>query len=164
MDFLIPPASETDDGGKLKHIQADFAAIVTPDLRLAFIDRQKINISGKTIFVEAASREVWVCGPGAYTVLKALAFDGRGENKDAYDLYYVLRNYGTGIGDIAIRLQSVLEEAETLKSLDILKRDFLNQDGPGPRRVAEFITGAPDDEIQADVVGFVRMLLREIEA
>ncbi|MCX5847795.1 MAG: hypothetical protein NTW12_15810 [Deltaproteobacteria bacterium] len=37
------------------------------------------------------------------------------------------------------------------------------QDGPGPRRVAEFIVGTPADEIKADVVGFVRMLLREIE-
>jgi hypothetical protein len=34
----------------------------------------------------------------AYVVLKALAFDSRGENKDAYDLFYVVRNYGVGLG------------------------------------------------------------------
>ena len=46
---------------------------------------------------EQPTREVWVCGPGAYVVLKALAFRLRGENKDAYDLHYLVRNYGAGI-------------------------------------------------------------------
>lgn len=162
VDFLIPPSDDRDRGDRLKHIQSDFAAIVTPGLRLAFIDRQRITLSGKTIIGEEASREIWVCGPGAYTVLKALAFDGRGENKDAYDLFYVLRNYGVGIGDVVDRLRPLLKESETRKTIDILKRDFLNQDGLGPRRVSEFMLGASDYEIQADVVGFVRMLLKGI--
>lgn len=160
VDFLIPPSDDRDRGGRLKRIQSDFAAIVTPGLRLAFIDRQRVTLSGRTIIGEEASREIWVCGPGAYTVLKALAFDGRGENKDAYDLFYVLRNYGAGIGDVVARLRPLLKESETRKSIDILKRDFLNQDGLGPRRVSEFMLGDPDDNIQADVVGFVRMLLK----
>ncbi len=45
-----------------------------------------------------------MCGPGAYVVLKSLAFRSRGENKDAHDLYYLVRNYGTGIEDVASRL------------------------------------------------------------
>lgn len=160
VDFLIPPSDDRDQGGRLKHIQSDFAAIITPGLRLAFIDRQQITLSGRTIIGEEASRKIWVCGPGAYTVLKTLAFDGRGENKDAYDLFYVLRNYGAGIGDVVHRLRPLLKESETRKTIDILKRDFLNQDGLGPRRVSEFMLGASDYEIQADVVGFVRMLLK----
>ncbi len=48
-----------------------------------------------------ATRSISVCGPGAFTVLKALAFSYRGENKDAYDLYYVLKYYGGGLIDIA---------------------------------------------------------------
>lgn len=32
-------------------------------------------------------------------------------------------------------------------------------DGLGPRRVAEFLLGTADDEIQADVVGFVGQLI-----
>ena len=163
VDFLIPPSDERDQGGRLKHIQSDFAAIVTPGLRLAFIDRQRITLSGRTITGEEASREVWVCGPGAYTVLKALAFDSRGENKDAYDLYFVLRNYGTGIEDIIMRILPLLRETETRKAIDILRRDFLDHDSLGPRRVSEFINGAANDEIQADVVGFVRILLRKLD-
>ena len=41
----------------------------------------------------------------------------------------------------------------------ILKEDFREHDGVGPRRVAEFLSGAPDNDVQADVVGFIRQLL-----
>ena len=51
-----------------------------------------------------------MCGPGAYVVLKALAFRGRGEPKDAYDLFYVLRNYGEGPQSIANALHPIIED------------------------------------------------------
>ena len=41
--------------------------------------------------------------------------------------------------------------------------DFLDPEGIGPRRAAEFQVGRRDDEIQADVVGFVGRLLRACE-
>ncbi len=43
--------------------------------------------------------------------------------------------------------------------MQVLRDDFLDHDGVGPRRVAEFLQGGQDDEIQADVVGFVQALL-----
>ena len=92
-------------------------------------------------------------------VLKALAFRLRGENKDAYDLYYVVRNFGASIEDVASRLKPLLGDASANEAMRILREDFGNHDGVGPRRVAEFLLGMPDDEIQADVVGFVWELL-----
>ena len=92
-------------------------------------------------------------------VLKALAFHLRGENKDAYDLYYVVRNYGAGVDDVASRLRPLLDDPSAGEAVRILNEDFREHDCIGPRRVAEFIKGMPDDEIQADVVGFVRQLL-----
>lgn len=108
---------------------------------------------------EDATRDVWVCGPGAYVVLKALAFGSRGENKDAYDLFYVLRNFGSGIDDIAECLRPLLDDPAGSDAMTILRRDFLDHNGVGPRRVAAFLTRGRDDAIQADVVGFVRQLL-----
>ncbi len=163
LDFLIPPGEEEDQGGSLKHIQPDFAAIITPGLELAFVDRQRITLTGQTPGNEEGSRDVWVCGPGAFTVLKALAFDGRGANKDAYDLYYVLRYYGAGTKDVADRLRPLITDDAAKRAVEILKRDFLMHNGLGPRRVAEFLMAGPSDEIQADVVGFVRELLKNLE-
>ncbi len=91
--------------------------------------------------------------------LKALAFWGRGENKDAYDLYYFIRNFGAGVGDVANCLRPLLGDEESQRALQVLRNDFLDHDALGPRRVAEFLQGRPDDDIQADVVGFMRALL-----
>jgi len=41
VDFLIPPSRDTDKGGDLRHIEKDFAAVITPGLRLAFQDKRK---------------------------------------------------------------------------------------------------------------------------
>lgn len=161
VDFVIPPCLDEDEGGKIRHIEKDFAAVITPGLHLAFQDRRRISLVGSTILGEKASREIWVCGPGAFLVLKALAFGTRGENKDAYDLYYVIRNYGSGIDDVLKHFNPILHEHETQEALQILRRDFFDPYGVGPLRVAEFMYRAPNDELQADVAGFMRELLRK---
>jgi hypothetical protein len=160
IDFLIPPSRAGDRGGKLRDIEPDFAAIIAPGLRCAFRDRQRITLEGRTLFGEKAKRDVWVCGAGAYVVLKALAFASRGENKDAYDLFYVVRNYGSGVADVWTRLRPLLDDDDVKAALDVLDRDFMDPESVGPRRVAEFVMGGPDDDIQADVVGFVHALLQ----
>jgi len=159
VDFLIQPSLATDQGGELRDIEKDFAAVIAPGLKLAFQDRRRVRIEGRTIFGEKATREIWVCGPGAFVVLKALAFLGRGENKDAYDLYYLVRNFGADVEDVAACLRPLLGDDDAQRALQVLRDDFLDHEGVGPRRVAEFLQGGPDDEIQADVVGFVRALL-----
>ena len=159
VDFLISPTQSGDVGGTLRNIEADFAAVIAPGLHLAFRDRRHVPLSGRTIMGEDAARDVWVCGPGAYVVLKALAFGSRGENKDAYDLFYVVRNFGSGIEDIAECLRPLLNDPAGSDAIAILRRDFLDHNGLGPRRVAEFLTRGPDDAIQADVVGFISRLL-----
>jgi len=163
VDFLIPPSSESDRAGALRHIESDLAAVVVPGLHLAFRDRERIQLRGKTIRGERATRTVSVCGPGAFVVLKALAFSARGENKDAYDLYYVVRNYGTGVVEVARRLADIAGDPETARAIDALRQDFLEHDGLGPRRVASFVGLEPDEAVQADVVGFVGELLRTVD-
>ena len=159
VDFLIPPSRPDDSGGRLRDIEPDFAALITAGLHLAFEDRRRVTLEGRTIREEKAARDVWICGPGAYVVLKSLALRKRGENKDAYDLYYVVRNYGTTIDDVASSLKSLLHDPSAEEALIILEQDFGEHDAIGPRRAAEFLTNGPDAEIQADVVGFVRQLL-----
>lgn len=159
VDFLIQPTLPEDRGGRLRDIEPDFAALIAPGLHLAFVDRRRVTLSGKTFWGEEATREVSVCGAGAYIILKALAFRDRGENKDAYDLFYVIRNFGVGALEMADALRPLLGDASASKAVEILEQDFLKHDAVGPRRVAEFLTGGPDDAVQADVVGFVGELL-----
>lgn len=143
-------------------MEDDFAAVITPGLHLAFRDRRRVPLSGATIFGEQATRSVWVCGPGAFIVLKALAFDRRGENKDAYDLYYLVRNFGAGVPEVAAGLVPLLEDLHAQEAITILRRDFLASTSIGPHRVAQFLTGRPDEDIQADAVGLIAALLSAI--
>lgn len=101
-----------------------------------------------------------VCESGAFIVLKALAFRGCGENKDAYDLVYMLQNYGSIIDDVYQRIQPLLANAFAQQALGILESDFSQSDQAGTMRVAEFLGDAQDDTIRADAAGAVRSLLK----
>jgi hypothetical protein len=159
VDFLIETEDAVKRAGKLMNIESDFAAIIAPGLHLAFRDREQVNLKGETIAGEKAERAVWVCGPGAFVVLKSLGFRFRGENKDAHDLFYVIRNYGNGVADVATRLKPLLNDDAARRAIEYLQQDFVDRDATGPRRAAEFEFGRSDDAMQADVVGFVRQLL-----
>ena len=159
IDFLIAPTEQTKGAGRLLNLEEDFAAIVTPGLQLAFEDQVAVPLSGTTIRGEQAIRTVRVCGPGAYVVLKALAFRSRGENKDAYDLYFVLSRYGNEVQDVVTRLRPLLGTEEGQRAIQILREDFLAVDSVGPMRVAEFLGNPGDLDLRAAVTGDVNLLL-----
>lgn len=52
---------------------------------------------------------------------------------------------------------------EAAKAVEVIRRDFTDPEAVGPRRVAELVTGGPDDQVQANVVGFVSQLLRSLD-
>ena len=155
IDFLIPPRRETDKGGRLINLEADFAAFITPGLELAWRDRTRVTIAGRTILGERASRQVWVCGAGAFVLLKALAYRDRGEPKDAYDLFYVVRNHGAGPDDVAAAFRLLADHPLAERALAILREDFCVLDATGPMRVAAFLETGDDDVVQADVAAFL---------
>ena len=109
---------------------------------------------------ERAEREMWVCGPAAYLVLKALAFRSRGENKDAYDLFYVLRNHGDGPRTVAEALRPLLDDSAARDALGILEADFTTPGSVGAMRIAAFLSREDDATFLADVAGFARELVR----
>jgi len=162
VDFLMPPPPRTPDKTRVHHLEAGFAAVLIPGLHLAFRDRVRVVLDGRTSRDEVARREIWVCGPGAFIVLKALAFRMRGENKDAYDLYYVLRHLPAGLADIQARITPFLEDPKTQEALGYLHEDFGAPDRTGPKRAAAFLFGRDDDTVQADVSGFARTLVERL--
>ncbi len=159
VDFLIQPTQSTDRGGRLRNLESGLAAIITPGLDLAFRDKKLVTIDGATVSNEAASREIWVCEAGAFVVLKALAFRGRGENKDAYDLLYILQNYGTGVKAVFDRLKPFLSDRHVQSALEILQQDFSDIDSIGIKRFAGFLGSQDDDELRADAAAAVRSLI-----
>ncbi len=163
IDFLIPPLSPDDRPSSIRHLEGDFGAIVTPGLQLVSRDWLHVDLFGRTLHGETAARTVRVCGPGAFIVLKARALHNRGEGKDAYDLFYILRHFGSSIKDVASALIPLLDDAHAAEALTWLRSDYADIDSLGPVRTALFRLGQPDDETQADALGLVRELLRLVE-
>ena len=160
VDFLIPPTEASDEAGDLKNIEEDFAAFVIPGLEIAFEDRTWVMLSEYIDTGAKVSREIPVCGPGAFTVLKALAFGNRAENKDAYDLYYLWS--GMGIERVAEVLVPLMPDPNIDKALGVIERDFTDIDGPGPVGAARFDDNQLNDERQADVAGLADSLLQSV--
>jgi len=164
IDFTIPPTAPDDEPGEIKSLESDFGAVIMEGLHLAFEDRTRVMLSGTTLSGErGGERGVWVCGPGAYVILKALAIRRRKENKDAFDLFYVVKNYGRGVEDVAGRVRGLLNDPVAQQAVSFLAEAFQSLDHAGPRRAAAFVGGEDDDAFRADVLGFVRELLRLVE-
>jgi predicted nucleotidyltransferase len=153
--LLIPPSSKKDEGGGIRNLESDFAVVITPGLHLAFRDFEEVTIQGETLTSGQATRTFRVCGPGAFIVLKALAFRGRGANKDAYDLWYLLQHRA----DATERLNRLVDDPTARLALSTLEDDFASADRVGPRRAAMFLSAQADDHFQADFAGLVRSLL-----
>ena len=162
IEFLIPPVDQESGPGRLQSLEQDLAAFITDGLEIAFQNRVKVRLESTTLFGESVSRKIPVCNPGAFVVLKALAFKNRGDFKDAYDLYYLTRNYGKGVEEVAAYLDPFVETRPGQVAIDILKEDFLDERAIGPMRVARFTYGAENSDMQADVVGFISDLLQEV--
>lgn len=157
IDFLISPTREVEEGGAVKHLEGNLAAIVTPGLELAFNDLRKIELSGTRLDGAEATQEIPVCGPGAFVLLKALACQQRGKDKDKYDLFYVIRNYEEGPSAVADHFRPFLTagRSEAQEVRKILSEYFDDPRSIGPVAVSQFVYGEPDDALQADAAAFV---------
>jgi hypothetical protein len=167
IDFLIAPVDEKMAPGRIHKLERDFGAVVAPGTELAFDERVIVELEGHTLAGEHATRSIGVCGPGAFVVLKALAFADRGERKDAYDLVYVIRGWPKGADDIVQRLvaHSQSHREIVVRALGFLARDFATIDEVGPQRAARFeivepASGDALDIAAADARGHVRDVLR----
>lgn len=162
IDFLMP-ARPDDEAGSIQPLERDFGALLTRGLGLAFTEIEERTISGVTLEGHQATRDVNVCGPASFVVLKSLAFGDRAEPKDVYDLVYVLEHWGPGLEDVARRLlvlrgQGVAAAETVAAALAVLARDFETIDHIGPRKCAMFSAG-DDDAVAADAMAVVMDLL-----
>jgi len=166
VDFLISPTGEKEEGGSIKHLEGDLAAIVIPGLELAFDDLRMVELSGTRLSGAEATQEVPVCGPGAFVLLKALACDRRGKDKDKYDLFYMIRNYGKRPPTVAEHFRPFLESGrrEAEEAREILGDLFESPQSIGPVAVSQFVYGESDDALQADATAVIGAFLRHLES
>ena len=71
-----------------------------------------ITIEGRTIRDEQARREIWVCGPGAFVVMTALAFRGSRREQRRLRSRLLPSKLRAAIDEVAKSVAPLLEDEE----------------------------------------------------
>jgi hypothetical protein len=97
---------------------------------------------------------------------KGLALKGRYKEKDAYDIYFVLRHYRGGPKKVAEEMRGFVDESVVAEALEEIRDKFRNVRSEGPFQVAYFL--APEDErlrdrIQGEAYAVLRTFFDSLE-
>ncbi len=98
---------------------------------------------------------------------KGLALKGRYKEKDAYDIYFVLRHYGGGPRKAADEVRSFVDESVVAEALEEIREKFRSARSEGPFQVAYFL--APEDErlrerIQGEAYAVLRTFFGKLKS
>jgi len=103
----------------------------------------------------------------ALLVMKGYALCGRDKMKDAYDIYYSVRNYPGGAAKLGEDCKPLLEDPIAVEGFRLLASKFTGREDFGPATVRKFLEeAAPEftdmepEQIQTDAFGQVDAFLR----
>jgi len=145
VDFISEPeVVEELLPDKFLAVQRDLQAVVIRGSSVVFSHSFEHNIRGilpSGAKTKAVAKVSDVVGSLA---TKGLALKGRYKEKDAYDIYFVLRHYQGGPKRVAKQVRSFLGESIVSEALDEIREKFKTARSEGPFQVAYFL--APEDE------------------
>lgn len=148
IDFLTTTYSGPDNS-LMHRVTDELSAIQTRGLGLALSHPLKIRIQGTSLSGDIQEEVINVCRAAAYIPLKALAYDGRRNGKDVYDLVYVLENYLNGVDSVVDETTEEDFASQYFKeALECLSRHFRTSDHIGPAAYANFC-GRQQDRLYA---------------
>jgi hypothetical protein len=126
----------------------------------------KLLIEGTMPDGRANRVEMLVASIPALLVMKGYALVQRDKKKDAYDIYFSVRNFPGGPGRLAEECRRLLDDPVAREGLANIAAKFDGADGFGPTTVRMFLEGTdlPDgmtpDQMQEDAFRQVRTLLQ----
>lgn len=137
VDFLMPRDSEIVKN-KPPLIE-DFAVQRADGADLAMQFYRMVAVRGTMPKGGTNQVEIAVCSIPALLAMKGHALNGRYKQKDAYDIYYCIRNYPTGVEALAEDCRPLLEYASGAKGYEFIDKKFDTRDGHGPTCVKNFV-------------------------
>ena len=130
--------------GKLLPVQKDLQAVVIPGSSVVFSHNFEHNIKGVLPSGAETKALAKVSDVVGSLATKGLALKGWYKEKDAYDVYFVLRYYKGGPRKVAEEVRSFLGELVVAEALEEIRDKFRSVRAEGPFQVAYFL--APEDE------------------
>lgn len=166
VDFLMPRDAEIVKNRP--PILSDFAVQRADGADLALRFYQLVAISGDMPEGGTNRVEVAVCSIPALLAMKGFALNGRHKQKDAYDIYYCIRNYPDGIGALADACKPLLEHESGAKGYQYIADKFDAVEGYGATSVRKFVAetdildGRTPEQWQQDAFGQIDAWLRAL--
>lgn len=137
VDFLMPRNANIT--ANVPPLISDFAVQRADGADLALRFYQLVAISGSMPAGGTNRVEIAVCSIPALLAMKGHAIERRYKQKDAYDIYYCIRNYPGGPEALAVECKPLLEEANGIAGFKFIAGKFDTVDGFGPTCVRRFV-------------------------
>jgi hypothetical protein len=166
VDLLMPREAQPP-----KHkpaILKDFAVLKASGAKMALEYNEKRKFTGKMPDGRNNSVELLVASIPALLVMKGYALVGRDKKKDAYDIYYSIRNFEGGPAKLAELCRPLLQDEIAAKGYKNIAERFGNRDYFGPQTVRQFLEehealgDMTSDQMQTDAYGQVNAWARAL--
>ncbi|MCP1972101.1 MULTISPECIES: hypothetical protein [Bradyrhizobium] len=166
VDFLMPRHVELT---KNKPALIEIFAVQRADgADLALQFYQMVAIDGSMPSGGKNRVEIAIASISALLAMKGYAIQNRHKQKDAYDIYYCIRNYPGGLQALAADCKPLLELAEGKQGYAHIAGKFVKEDAYGPTSVRKFVEETnllgdrTPDQWQQDAFGQVQAWLKAL--
>jgi len=146
----------------------EFAVQRADGADLAFRSYEMVAITGSMPAGGTNRVEIAVCSIPALLAMKGHAIQGRYKQKDAYDIYYCVRNYPDGITSLVEACMPLLVYPSAASGYRFIAEKFDSVGGYGPTCVRRFVEqtsilgGRSPEQWQQDAFGQVDAWLRAL--
>lgn len=166
VDFLMPRAAEISKNdppliGEFAVQRADGADLALQFSETVFLDGEMPDGGRNRVHIPMASIP-------ALLAMKGYAIDGRKKGKDAYDIYYCVRNFPGGLAALVVATSPLLEVETARQGYHLISTKFRDADDYGPMSVRNFVEGSDalgdrtPDQWQQDAFGQVDVWLARL--
>ncbi|HYG06375.1 MAG TPA: nucleotidyl transferase AbiEii/AbiGii toxin family protein [Stenotrophomonas sp.] len=166
VDFLMPRDAEIVKN--TPPLVEDFAVQRADGADLATHFYEMVAVSGSMPAGGTNRVEIAVCSIPALLAMKGHAIAHRHKQKDAYDIYYCVRNYPGGIRELAEACRPVLEHRSGKAGYRFIAEKFESVGSYGPTSVRLFVQetrvleGRTPEQWQQDAFGQLDAWLRAL--
>ena len=133
---------------------------------LAFNSPIELKIEGRLPGGAKDSVVIKVASIVSFLIMKALVLDDRLKEKDAYDIYYCLKQYSDKLDDLVAEFRPHLKNSLIQEGLRKLAKNFASEKHTGPKFVTAFeeITDEEDRiQMERDAFERVNYLLQKLD-
>ncbi|MEN3365047.1 MAG: hypothetical protein V7606_2321 [Burkholderiales bacterium] len=166
VDFLMPRDTKLEKNNP--PLIAGFAVQKADAAGLALRFSELVAITGPMPGGGTNRVEIAVASIPALLAMKGFAIQKRLKRKDAYDIYYCIRNYPDGIDALAAQCEALLTYPDGKEGYSYINAKFETPDSFGPTCVREFVQESQilgertPEQWQTDAFGQVDAWLRAL--